>query len=105
MKSIRKRISGLWPENEKARSPKIVRSLGGMYREVEAERRRACTSIMVSNELHSITDVRRTAASVDEMHYQAQLEANAADVDRLRCFHEDADSIPYVQQCSAHAEE
>jgi len=25
------------PENEKARSPKIVRSLGRMYREVEAE--------------------------------------------------------------------
>jgi len=64
------------------------------------------TTSMVTNELHSITDVRRTAASVDEMHRQTQLgtesltqlEANAVDVDRLRCYHEDADSIPYVQQ-------
>jgi len=29
---------------------------------------------MVSNELHSINDVRRTAASVDKMHQQTQLE-------------------------------
>jgi len=28
---------------------------------------------MLSNELHSITDVRRTADSVDEMHQQTQL--------------------------------
>jgi len=31
---------------------------------------------MVSIELHSITVVRRTAASVDEMHQQAQVELN-----------------------------
>jgi len=33
------------------------------------------------------------------------LEANEVDVDRLRCYHEDADSIPYVQQRAEHAEE
>jgi len=33
-----------------------------------------CTTSMVSNELHNITDVRRTVASVDEMHHQTQLE-------------------------------
>jgi len=34
------------------------------------------TTSMVSNELHSITDLDRTAASVYEMHYQTQLELN-----------------------------
>jgi len=33
------------------------------------------------------------------------LEANAVDVDRLRCCHKDADSTQYVQQRSEHAEE
>jgi len=63
-------------EVEKARSPKTVYRLGRMYREVKAERSPDSTSSMVSNELHSITDVRRTAASVDEMHQQTQLELN-----------------------------
>jgi len=36
---IQSEFQALGPENEKARSPKIVRSLGRMYREVEAERR------------------------------------------------------------------
>jgi len=39
------RIPGLGPENKKARSPKIVHSLGRMYREVEAERRSLTTSM------------------------------------------------------------
>jgi len=30
----------------------------------------------LSNELHSINDVRRTAASVVEMHYQTQFKLN-----------------------------
>jgi len=65
---------------------------------------------MVSNEMHSITDVRRTAVSVDEMHQTwteslTQLEANAANVHRLRCYHDEADSKLYVQQRSEHADE
>jgi len=35
----RSEFQALGPENEKARSPKIMRSLGRMYREVEADRR------------------------------------------------------------------
>jgi len=34
-----------------------------------------------------------------------RVEVNAVDEDRLRWYHEDADSIPYVQQRSEHAEE
>jgi len=63
--------------NDMVRSQKIVCSLGRMYHEVEAERRHVRS--MVSNEfkeLHSITDVRRTVASVDEMHQQTQLKLN-----------------------------
>jgi len=35
-----------------------------------------CTNSMVSNELRSITDVRQTAAIVDEIYYQTQFELN-----------------------------
>jgi len=63
-------FQALGPENEnlKVHSPKIVRSLGRMHRAWSRSRTKTCTSNMVSNELHSITVVRRTAASVDEMH-------------------------------------
>jgi len=75
MKSTRKQTPGFGPENEKVRSPKIVRSLGRMYiLEVDAERRRlawSATSCTVGLSL-----VRRTAASVHEMHQQTQLELN-----------------------------
>jgi len=65
---------------------------------------------MVNNELNSYTDVRRTVASVDASSNTTwtesltQLEANTVDVDRLRYYQEDADSTPYVQQRSEHAE-
>jgi len=50
MKSIRSELHAMRSENEKAPSPTIVRSLGRMYREVEAERRpvRVATSCTVS---------------------------------------------------------
>jgi len=66
-------LQALGPKNEKARSPKIVRR---MYHEVEAERRpKTCMSTSIfSNELHGVTNVRQTAASVDEMHQQTELE-------------------------------
>ena len=48
-------FQALGPENEKARSPKTVRSLGRMYREVEAERRPARPALSATS--CSFTDV------------------------------------------------
>jgi len=70
MKSIGKRIPGLRAREREGALPKDVRSLGRMYREVEAEQR----PVRVA---WSATVIRQTAASVDEMHYQTQLELNS----------------------------
>jgi len=76
-------FQALGPDNEKARSPKIVRSLGRMYREVEAERRPlrvawSATSCTVSLSGHCGWDALSNTIWTESL---TPLEANAVDVD------------------------
>jgi len=76
-----------WGQRTRRRAPQRQSAfLVEMYRAVEAKRVVLCTTGMVSNELHSFTKIRRTAASVEEMLQQTQLKL-------LGCYNEDEDSF------------
>ena len=103
----------LGPANEKARSPSPKQFAILAWRNEQ---------LMLTEDLSDWNDLQRvaqfhwcmtdsdqcgwdTSANTAWIESLLQLEANAADVNRSRCYHEDADSAPYVQQRSGHAEE